>query len=73
MHLASVTRACRGPPGAGTFPDKMYSCLADLKAEGKEDIACFLGHGRAFIVSKPELFEQEIMPRYFESINKWNR
>jgi hypothetical protein len=55
------------------FPDKLYKCLSDLNAEGKDDIACFLSHGRAFVVSKPDLFEQEVMPRYFESIKKWNR
>lgn len=55
------------------FPDKLYKCLCDLKVEGKDDIARFLSHGRAFVVSKPDLFEQEVMPRYFESIKKWNR
>jgi HSF-type DNA-binding len=55
------------------FPDKLYKCLGDLQAEGKEDIACFLNHGRAFVVSNPEQFEQEVMPKYFDSIKKWSR
>lgn len=55
------------------FPDKLFQCLIDMAKEGREDILGFVPHGRAFVVHKPEQFEAEVMPRYFNSISKWSR
>lgn len=47
------------------FPTKLHRMLSELEKEGKDDIAAFSPHGRAFVVHKPKQFAQEIMPKYF--------
>ena len=50
----------------GSFPQKLHQMLSDLeKQDGGTDIASFLPNGRAFIIRKPKVFEETVMPKYF--------
>jgi hypothetical protein len=62
--LASLRRRTR----AGVkepFPDKLYRMLMETMYDGKQDIASFYPHGRAFGIHKSEEFVEEILPKYF--------
>lgn len=51
---------------AESFPAKVHRMLSQLEQqEGGTDIASFLPHGRAFIIHKPKMFTEQIMPNYF--------
>lgn len=45
------------------FPEKLYEMLSHQSITGK--LVSWLPHGRAFLVRKPKLFTEVIMPRYF--------
>jgi hypothetical protein len=48
------------------FPVKLYAILAQKEFT---DIICWMPHGRAWKVLKPNLFESLVMPLYFEYSN----
>jgi hypothetical protein len=48
------------------FPVKLYAILAQKEFA---DIICWMPHGRAWKVLKPNLFESLVMPLYFEYSN----
>jgi hypothetical protein len=48
------------------FPVKLYAILAQKEFS---DIICWMPHGRAWKVLKPNLFESLVMPLYFEYSN----
>ncbi len=51
------------------FPEKLYEMLSHQSQPGlaadPNCIVSWLSHGRAFLVRKPKLFTEVIMPRYF--------
>ena len=48
------------------FPEKLYEMLeAESQRPAPSNIVSWLPHGRAFIVHKPKLFTQDIMPLFF--------
>lgn len=49
------------------FPLKLYKILEDADKEGFSDVITFLGHGKCFVVVRPERFVKEIMPKYFKT------
>jgi len=53
------------------FPDKLYRVLQELEESGRDDIASFLPHGRAFRVHKMNRFLNEVLPKYFTRQSKW--
>jgi HSF-type DNA-binding len=60
---------CRSPAKrvgrSSVFPKVLHAILADLERQGREDIASFLPHGRAFAIHKPREFAANVLPRYF--------
>lgn len=48
-----------------SFPLKLQCILDKLEADGTTDIVSWLSHGRAFLVSDPTRFVDELMPLYF--------
>lgn len=69
-----VTHVPRSPRGGVSelFPDKLYRMLSDLESEGLDDVAAFLPHGRAFMVYKLDVFQTDILPRFFRGQTKWS-
>jgi hypothetical protein len=50
----------------GTFPQKLHQILQELQLQpGGSEIASFLPHGCAFVIHKPHVFVQHVMPSYF--------
>lgn len=49
----------------GKFPQKLHQMLSDLEQQGRNDIASFMSHGRAFAIHKPIAFAKEVMSKYF--------
>lgn len=48
------------------FPEKLYIMLeAESQRPAQSNIVSWLPHGRAFIVHKPKLFTQDVMPIFF--------
>lgn len=48
------------------FPEKLYEMLSHQTSIGDPNcIVSWLPHGRAFLVRKPKLFTEQIMPQYF--------
>lgn len=45
------------------FPVKLYDMLETCETEGKESVASFFPHGRAFAIHDPQRFVSEVMPR----------
>jgi HSF-type DNA-binding len=50
---------------ATPFPWKLHEMLEDSAKEGNEWIVSWQSHGRSFLVHKPKLFVEKIMPTYF--------
>ncbi|CAB9528437.1 Heat stress transcription factor [Seminavis robusta] len=50
---------------ATPFPWKLHEMLEDSATEGNEWIVSWQSHGRSFLVHKPKLFVEKIMPTYF--------
>ena len=50
---------------ATPFPWKLHEMLEDASKEGNEWIVSWQTHGRSFIVHKPKIFVEKIMPTYF--------
>jgi HSF-type DNA-binding len=50
---------------ATPFPWKLHEMLEDSAKEGNEWIVSWQSHGRSFLVHKPRLFVEKIMPTYF--------
>ena len=44
---------------------KLHQMLSDLERQGRQDIASFLQHGKAFAIHKPREFVRHVMPKYF--------
>ncbi|KAL3918108.1 MAG: hypothetical protein SGILL_004394 [Bacillariaceae sp.] len=62
--LQGMEKGRKGRTGA--FPKKLYQMLMDLEAQqGGTDIACFLPHGRSFVIRDPKAFTAKVMPKYF--------
>jgi HSF-type DNA-binding len=60
---------CRSPAKrvgrTSVFPKVLHAILADLERQGRDDIASFLRHGRAFAIHKPREFAATVLPMYF--------
>lgn len=50
---------------ATPFPWKLHEMLEDASKEGNDWIVSWQTHGRSFIVHKPKVFVEKIMPTYF--------
>lgn len=50
---------------ATPFPWKLHEMLDDSSKEHNEEIVGWCPHGRSFIVHKPKIFVEKIMPTYF--------
>jgi len=50
---------------ATPFPWKLHEMLEDAATEGNEHIVSWQTHGHSFIVHKPKVFVEKIMPTYF--------
>lgn len=50
---------------ATPFPWKLHEMLEDAAKEGNESIVSWQSHGYSFLVHKPKLFVEKIMPTYF--------
>lgn len=48
-----------------SFPEKLYQLIEDAEKEGKDHIVSFIPAGTAILIHKPDLFEKEIIPKYF--------
>lgn len=48
-----------------SFPMKLHRLLTTLEADGQDSIVGFVEDGTAFRIHQPDLFEQEIIPKYF--------
>ena len=49
-----------------SFPEKLHRLVTELEQEGREEIISFVGDNEAgFYLTRPDLFEQEIMGKYF--------
>ena len=53
-----------------TFAQKLHRLITDAESEGKGDVISFLDDG-GFRVSKPQVFVQDIMGKYFRG-NSWS-
>jgi len=47
------------------FPWKVHDMLEKADADGIEDIVCWIPHGRAFMVHRPQEFVEQVMPIWF--------
>lgn len=47
------------------FPEKLFTMLSEAEERGFDHIVSWQPHGRCFIVHKPSLFVETIMPQYF--------
>lgn len=47
-----------------TFPERLQYVLQEMAKDGYDDVACWLPHGRAFIIHKPEVFARDFLPLY---------
>lgn len=50
---------------ATPFPWKLHEMLEDAAKENNESIVSWCPHGRSFIVHKPKIFVEKVMPTYF--------
>jgi hypothetical protein len=48
------------------FPEKLHDMLTKAKPQRFDHIVSWQPHGRSFIVHQPELFVQQVMPRFFK-------
>ena len=53
------------PVSSRNFPYKLFQLLEDASEKGNEDIVSWLPHGKAFKVYNQDLFEAQIMKKYF--------
>lgn len=55
----------RGPRGGVVtpFPERLYTMLGEADQGDFEHIVSWQPHGRCFIVHKPKLFVEEVMPK----------
>ena len=52
------------------FPVKLYHILVKAQEEGFENVISWQPHGRCFIVRKPNIFTEKIMPRYAKRLSE---
>ena len=69
VKVGQEPQATRGGV-AQPFPQKLYSMLQQVKADGKSEIASFHTHGRSFGIHDMEAFVNEILPKYFSKQSK---
>ena len=50
----------------GPFPNKLHIVLKTIESLGQEHIISWLPHGRAFMIHRPNDFEEEIMGKFFK-------
>lgn len=50
----------------GAFPIKLQTMLKTMETLGNQHIISWLPHGRAFIITRPRLFENEVMSKFFK-------
>jgi len=48
--------------GATNFPVQLHYMLAEMEKDGQKGVACWLSHGRAFMVNDKARFEKEMLP-----------
>lgn len=55
----------KGPRGGVTtpFPVRLFDMLQASLSQNFEDVCSWQSHGRSFVVRKPAVFEQEILPK----------
>jgi hypothetical protein len=53
-----------------SFPSKLQRILDKMESEGKSDAISWLSHGRAFIIYDEDRFANQLMPLYFNVMNK---
>lgn len=46
------------------FPERLMSILND---DSLSDIVTWLPHGRSFVIIRPDVFAEKVMPQYFPS------
>ena len=49
------------------FPQKLYRMLEEVEKTDQEDVLSFSPDGRAFAIHKPDIFTEDILPRYFST------
>jgi hypothetical protein len=49
------------------FPQKLYRMLEEVEKADQEDVLSFSPDGRAFAIHKPDIFTEDILPRYFST------
>ncbi|CAB9521448.1 shock factor protein 4 [Seminavis robusta] len=53
-------------PADQNFPARLHRLLTNAEKEGISHIISWQPHGRCFLVHNKELFEQQVMPRWFQ-------
>eukprot|EP00543_Licmophora_paradoxa_P000300 CAMPEP_0202455862 /NCGR_PEP_ID=MMETSP1360-20130828/13286_1 /ASSEMBLY_ACC=CAM_ASM_000848 /TAXON_ID=515479 /ORGANISM="Licmophora paradoxa, Strain CCMP2313" /LENGTH=332 /DNA_ID=CAMNT_0049075545 /DNA_START=44 /DNA_END=1042 /DNA_ORIENTATION=- len=67
-NLSLVSKLERSSPRGGVavpFPEKLHLMLSKADENGFSHIVSWQPHGRCFLVHKPKLFVEKIMPEYF--------
>ena len=55
-----------------SFPVKLHRILCELeKVPGGTNIACFLPHGRAFMIRDIQMFEASVMKKYYRRMSRF--
>ena len=63
-HLVTSTKVLNWQDRT-SFPLKLHKMLGQTEADGLQDIVSWMPHGRCFVVHKPKLFVDVVMPRFF--------
>eukprot|EP00543_Licmophora_paradoxa_P007808 CAMPEP_0202442734 /NCGR_PEP_ID=MMETSP1360-20130828/2109_1 /ASSEMBLY_ACC=CAM_ASM_000848 /TAXON_ID=515479 /ORGANISM="Licmophora paradoxa, Strain CCMP2313" /LENGTH=341 /DNA_ID=CAMNT_0049058177 /DNA_START=55 /DNA_END=1080 /DNA_ORIENTATION=+ len=67
ISSSPISQQGKRPRGgvAVPFPCKLHSMLNAVSQEGLDHIVSWQPHGRCFLVHKPQMFVENIMPRFF--------
>eukprot|EP00980_Cylindrotheca_fusiformis_P028711 scaffold22639_cov105-Cylindrotheca_fusiformis.AAC.5 len=57
-----------GPNSRTSFPEKLHGLIMDAETMGFQDVVSWQDSGKSFKVHKPQIFQNDIIPKYFKPI-----
>lgn len=51
-----------------SFPEKLHGLIMDAETMGFQDVVSWQDSGKSFKVHKPQIFQNDIIPKYFKPI-----
>eukprot|EP00526_Cylindrotheca_closterium_P013146 CAMPEP_0113645438 /NCGR_PEP_ID=MMETSP0017_2-20120614/23951_1 /TAXON_ID=2856 /ORGANISM="Cylindrotheca closterium" /LENGTH=453 /DNA_ID=CAMNT_0000557175 /DNA_START=62 /DNA_END=1423 /DNA_ORIENTATION=+ /assembly_acc=CAM_ASM_000147 len=65
---AAAAAAPAGDNARSSFPEKLHGLIMDAETMGFQDVVSWQDSGKSFKVHKPQIFQNDIIPKYFKPI-----